>query len=107
MTKNTLAALLIGLALSGCESGYNKSPVVTPQRMTCANGTPAHITLYSPQEAKLVFEDKSYNLERVETASGVKYANSSISFWNKGIDAMIIRSDNSITTCTYIPRSGL
>lgn len=88
-------------------STYKKSPVVTPQPMSCTGEIPANITLYSPEEAKLVFEDKAYNLKRIETASGAKYGNSDISYWNKGINAMITKDDGTITTCTYIPRSGL
>ncbi len=108
MAIKAFAPVLVCLALAACESsGYKRSPVVTPQIMSCSGGQPAQVTLYSPDEAKLVFEGKSYMLDRVATASGVKYANKSISFWNKGIDAMIIRPDDSITTCTYIPKGGL
>ncbi len=107
MKKFAALPIMMCLALTACETGYKKSPVVTAQRMSCTGDVPAAITLYSPTEAKLVFEDKAYDLNRVETASGVKYANSSISYWNKGIDALITRSDNSMTTCTYVPKSGL
>lgn len=95
------------LALSACQSGFGRSPVVTPQKMTCADGAPAQITLYSPEEAVLIFEEKSYDLRRTQTASGVKFENSNISFWNKGIDALITRHDGSMTTCTYVPKQGL
>jgi len=88
-------------------STYKKSPVVTPQRMVCTGEVPAAITLYSPTDAKLVFEEKAYNLSRIETASGVKYGNSDITYWNKGIDAMITKDDGAVTTCTYVPKSGL
>lgn len=107
MKKIGLILLLFPLALGGCETGYKKSPVVTPQHMSCTGNHPAQITLYSPTDATLVFEDKSYNLNRIETASGVQYGNSDINFWNKGIDALITREDGTMTTCTYIPRSGL
>lgn len=108
MRKNKSAAfLLLALSVAGCTGPkYGHAPV-TPQAMHCANGTPAQVTLYSPAEAKLVFEDKAYTLERIETASGVKYGNSSVTYWNKGIDAMIIRKDGSMTTCTFAPRNGL
>jgi membrane-bound inhibitor of C-type lysozyme len=108
MKKTVLLLFLIPLTLTACEtSKYKKSPVVTPQPMSCTGEHPAQITLFSPEEAKLVFENKSYNLRRVETASGIKYENSNISYWNKGIDAMITRGDGTVTTCTYIPRNGL
>lgn len=111
MTKNTVAPILtlltLPLLLSGCAGQkYSKAPV-TPQPMNCAGNIPAQVTLFSPSEAKLTFEEKSYDLNRIETASGIKYGNSDISYWNKGIDAMIIRKDGSTTTCTYIPKTGL
>lgn len=84
-----------------------RSPVVTPQKMNCTGNIPAQIILYSPEEAVLTFEGKSYELRRVQTASGVKFENSDISYWNKGIDALITRDDDSMTTCTYIPKQGL
>lgn len=110
MTKTSAPLLtLLGIMLfvTACETGYKKSPVVTPQRMSCSGSVPAQITLFSPEDARLNFEGKNYDLRRQQTASGVKYANSAISFWNKGIDAMITRGDGSMTTCTYIPKSGL
>lgn len=108
MKKTTLSVLILPLLLCACESsGYKKSPVVTPQRMSCTGNHPAQITLYSPTDATLVFEEKSYALNRIETASGVKYGNSDINFWNKGIDALITRDDGTMTSCTYIPRNGL
>jgi glycine dehydrogenase subunit 2 len=103
----TVIALTFGLLVSACGTSYKKSPVVTPQPMACTGNVPAQITLYSPTDAKLVFEDKSYDLNRIETASGVKYGNSEISYWNKGIDAMITKADGAVTTCTYVPRRGL
>lgn len=103
----TIFAALGLLALSGCETGYKRSPVVTPQPMSCSGGTPAQITLYSPQDAVLKVGDKSYDLNRIETASGVKYGNSDVTFWNKGIDALITHGDGSMVSCTYVPRSGL
>lgn len=95
------------LALCACQSGGDRSPVVTPQKMICGLGSPAQITLYSPQIAVLVFEGKSYDLEREESSSGIRYANRSIEFWNKGIDALITRENGSVANCTYIPKSGL
>lgn len=110
MTKTAaplLTLLGIMLCVTACETGYKKSPVVTPQRMACSGGLPAQITLFSPEDARLTFEGKNYDLRRIRTASGVKYGNSDISFWNKGIDAMITRGNGSMTTCTYIPKNGL
>ena len=102
-----LVPALIVLAVAGCSTPkYGHAPV-TPQVMSCAGNKPAAVTLFSPAEAKLKFEEKSYTLSRIETASGVQYGNSDITFWNKGIDAMIIRKDGSMTTCTYMPKSGL
>jgi membrane-bound inhibitor of C-type lysozyme len=97
--------LLITLALTACETPKKRMPV-TPQPMSCSGNRPASITLYSPEEAKLTFEGKSHTLKRVITASGVKYGNNSISYWNKGIDALITEGDK-MTSCTYVPKSGL
>jgi Membrane-bound lysozyme-inhibitor of c-type lysozyme len=108
MIKTVAPLLLLCLVLPACEtSKYKRSPVVTPQPMACTGNVPAQLTLYSPDEAKLTYEEKSYILNRIETASGVKYGNSDITYWNKGIDAMITKRDGSISTCTYIPKSGL
>jgi membrane-bound inhibitor of C-type lysozyme len=97
----------IALMMGGCASQkYGHAPV-TPRTLSCSGNVPAQVTLYSPSEAKLSFEDKSYQLNRIETASGVQYGNSDITFWNKGIDAMITRKDGSITTCTFMPKTGL
>ena len=100
-------ALFLALTVTACETGYKRSPVVTPQRMMCSGNRPAQITLYSPTDAVLAFDQKNYTLKRVETASGVQYGNDDITFWNKGIDAMITRDNGAVTTCTYIPRAGL
>ncbi len=108
MNKVIVAPILLSLVLvAGCASQGKKRPVVTPQPMSCSGNIPAQITLYSPKEAKLTYQDKSYMLNRIETASGVKYGNNDISFWNKGIDAMITRGDGSMTSCTYVPKPGL
>ncbi len=98
---------IIPLTLTGCESGSQKRLPVTPQPMSCAGNIPAQITLYTPEEAKLIFEGKSYNLKRAPSASGIKYSNSDVTYWNKGIDALIIRADGTTTNCTYIPKAGL
>lgn len=105
MTLKHIAPLLLCLAVAACSSTPKRIPV-TPQPMACA-GAPAQITLYSPTDAKLTFEDRSYALNRIETASGVKYGNDEVTYWNKGIDAMITRKDGTTTECTYVPRSGL
>lgn len=92
--------------LDGCASAPKKRMPVTPQPMSCA-GKPASITLFSPEEARLVFEDKAYSLKRSSVASGILYSNSDLSYWNKGIEASVTRKGGVITTCTYVPRAGL
>ncbi len=101
-----LVLLSIILAIGACESTKSKRMPVTPQPMVCAGNMPASITLYSPEEAKLIFEEKSYILERETTASGVKYAKGKMAFWNKGINAVITNGDKAVN-CTYIPKPGL
>jgi len=102
-----LLTVFLPLALTACETDYRKSPVATPQPMNCTGNLPATVILYSPSDARLTFEDKAYDLKRVDSTTGIKYASDSISFWNKGIDALITRKDGSMVTCAYIPRAGL
>lgn len=102
-----LFALMIPLALTACETPRKRTPVVTPQPMSCEDGSQARITLYSPEDARLVFGGKAYDLDRVITASGVKYENRQISYWNKGIEAMITPKGLPTVICTYVPKSGL
>lgn len=107
MKIHALIFLLFTLALGACSTPkYGHAPV-TPQAMNCSGNLPAQITLYSPSEAKLTFENKNYALSRIAATSGVQYGNSDITYWNKGIDAMITRKDGSMTTCTYVPKGGL
>lgn len=108
MSKYIILCLIPILLLAACAgTPKGRKMPVTPQKMSCANGSPAQITLLSPIEAKLIFEGQSYNLERATTASGVQYGNSKITYWNKGIEAMITRKGGAPTACTYIPQNGL
>lgn len=99
-------AMMAVTALTACETTKRKRMPVTPQPMSCAGNIPASVTLYSPDEAKLIFDGKSYILEREETASGVKYGHGKVAFWNKGINAVITNGDKAVN-CTYIPKPGL
>lgn len=101
-----LGFILTCLALAACAPNYKRAPV-TAQHMTCTGNAPASVTLYSPTDAKLSFGDKVYELNRIETASGIQYGNGDITFWNTGIDARIIRHDGTVADCTYVPQSGL
>lgn len=105
MSNRFALYLLLPLALTACETPKKRMPV-TPQPMSCTGNQPASITLFSPEEAKLVFEGKAYTIKRLPTASGIKYGNSTISYWNKGIDALITQGDK-MTSCTYVPKAGL
>lgn len=109
MKKIAGAATLILLTflITGCETTSHKKMPVTPQPMSCTGGVPASITLYSPEEARLAYNEKTYNLKRVSSTTGVKYSNGDVAYWNKGIDAMITKEDGSMTSCIYIPKAGL
>lgn len=107
MHRIIVMTLLTLLPLSSCATPKAKHMPVTPQRFACSGDRPAQISLLSPDEAKLTFEEKSYMLNRIETASGVKYGNRDIQFWNKGVDAMITQDDGAMATCIVIPKSGL
>ena len=112
-TLSRLCLLLLPLTLAGCGGGtdYTRSPVVTERQVSCmgddASEIPAALTVYSPVEAKLNFMEKDYELKRVETASGVKYKGDNISFWNKGIDAMIQNKSGKTWSCRFMPRAEL
>lgn len=105
-TKLLIAALML-LPLTGCASKAYRSPVVTPQPMRCTDGKDAQFTLHSPDNAVLVFEGRTYDVDRIVTASGAKYGNKRISIWNKGIDALITRADGTMITCIHLPKHGL
>ncbi|MFA5591867.1 MAG: MliC family protein [Micavibrio sp.] len=103
-------ALLVLLTLAGCASSQTKKRriPVTPQPMVCEDGSPAQITLFTPDEARLVFAGKAHALKRQKsTDGGIQYGNKQIIFWNKGIDAAITPSGAAPAHCTYVPRSGL
>jgi len=101
-----LSLVCVGLT-AGCAGGPTRSPVVTAQYLSCDGGTPAAITLYSPEEAKLSYQNKAYMLSRIETASGAKYGNRSITFWNKGVDALIETDDGGVSHCQFLPKPGI
>lgn len=102
-----IGILVLVMMVGACETTPKKKMPVTPQPMSCSGGIPASITLYSPEEAKLSFDEKTYSLTRVSSTTGVKYSNGKVSYWNKGIDAMVTKEDGTMTTCTYIPKAGL
>lgn len=103
-----LVTALPVLVLAGCFTPKYKPAPVTPQAMTCDGNIPAQVTLFSPADARLIFDGKSYKLNRIETASGAHYGNSDISIWNKGgIDATITRKNGTTSHCIITPRSGL
>lgn len=111
-TAARIAALLIAtspvLLLAACFAPKYKPAPVTPQAMTCDGQAPAEVTLFSPADARLIIDGKSYKLNRIETASGASYGNSDITFWNKGgIDATITRKNGATSHCILTPRSGL
>jgi membrane-bound inhibitor of C-type lysozyme len=102
----SLMALMV-FGLAACESGYKRTKVVTPQRLSCTGDIPATLTLYANHDAALNFEGKSYNLERVESTSGVKYANKNINIQINGISAIITRKEGAMTHCMFMPKPGL
>jgi len=104
-----LVTALPALMMAACSGTpkYRPAPV-TPQAMLCDGHMPAQVTLFSPADARLVIDGKSYSLKRIESASGARYGNADISFWNKGgIDALVTRKDGTTSYCTLTPRSGL
>jgi len=104
VTYSVFSACLI---LAACGTSYKRSPVVTAQHLSCDGGIPAAITLYSPEDAMLSYNDQAYDLSRIETASGVKYGNDDIVFWNRGVTATIETGEGAEHTCSFVPKSGI
>jgi membrane-bound inhibitor of C-type lysozyme len=110
ISKAIVGISLIALAvtLSACSTTTKRKRMpVTPQQMICNDGVHASITLYSPEEARLVYNEKSYRVQRENAAVGIKYGNGDISFSNKGISATIVMKDGTTSTCEYLPKAGL
>lgn len=60
--------------------------------------------------AQIIYKGEEYILSQLRTASGVKYANEQISFWNKGDEALIEKEDKrikaeKITLANYNPET--
>ena len=94
------------IAVAGCVTSgtqnYGRPKVITPQTFACSNGQYARVKIYSPAEAVMGFQEKQYELKRVETASGAKYAGGGAEFWTKSISALIT-VDGQTHTCNFVP----
>ncbi len=106
MSVRFFPVLFLCLFVAACSTTYKPAPV-TPQHLDCGGGAPAFITFFSPKDAVLQFENIRYRLERAETTQGVQYENDDISFWSKGIDALITKEDGPAISCAVVPKAGL
>ncbi|MBQ4834113.1 MliC family protein [Pseudoalteromonas sp. MMG010] len=86
MTK-LLTLLLTLLALIGCEQSSIK------QSYLC-DGTIKITTLIKNNTLSLIMHNKTYYLTRERSASGEKFTNKQILFWQKGNESMLIKAGN-------------
>ncbi len=87
-----IAAFLLNaivILLSACSSSKNADPVISYH---CSDGTEAIIS-FSGEKAHLsaTLNGKTYDLDlpHVQSVSGARYANDSVSVWGKGKEMMI------------------
>ncbi len=110
MAQNTpkygrIVILVMSISVGACTTSgtnYGRPKVITPQTFACSDGQHARVKVYSPEEAVMGFHNKQYELKRVTSASGAKYAGSGAEFWSKGISAMIT-VDGAVVTCNAVP----
>jgi membrane-bound inhibitor of C-type lysozyme len=103
MTIGSNAAwLAVGLAvcvqLGACASSDEAQPKTAYYR--CADGSRFGVTMLDSSKMELSRSGNRFTLKQVEAASGVKYASSRASFWNKADEALIETSGKTYTGCT-------
>jgi hypothetical protein len=95
----------MSIGLAGCATdsgGFGRPKVITPQTFACSDGQYAKVKVYSPEEAVMGFHNKQYEMKRVSSASGAKYAGQGAEFWSKSISAMIT-VDDQVFSCNTVP----
>lgn len=103
--KTRLSIIVMTITIAGCattDTTYGRPKVITPQTFACSDGQYAKVKVYSPAEAVMGYGGKQYEMKRVQTASGAKYAGQGAEFWSKGISAMITK-DGKTSTCNFVP----
>lgn len=91
ITKETAIAALLGLALVGCttrESAEGDGAIVT---FACESGETIQAAFSATPggEVELVLPEQEVSLPQVEAASGAKYSDGTVTFWEKGGEALV------------------
>lgn len=86
------AGLAVLLALAACAgSGGEQKHAVT---FVCPQGTELHATFYPGDDRmRLRVNGQEYELPRQISASGARYGEGAVVFWNKGREALLQRLD--------------
>jgi membrane-bound inhibitor of C-type lysozyme len=80
------AIVAMSLAIAACEKKFTGDTAI----FTCSDGVRVEVTYSQDRDRAMVrLEDKSYELTRTSAASGTKYSNGRVVFWNKGRGAIV------------------
>jgi membrane-bound inhibitor of C-type lysozyme len=71
----------------------------------CGNAGVASVHFLGSETVELVFAGDTYRLPRERAASGARYAEGNVSFWNKGDEAML-QVDDVRVTCSRMQAPG-
>lgn len=75
----------------------HRMPVARTFSYTCDGGVTVKVTLRE-QNARVVFRDKSYSMKQVRSASGVRYSDGQMVWWNQGYDGFLEDETDSAHT---------
>lgn len=92
-----LILFALGLAVTACQPKEEgapaapKVPAAAPAadvvRYTCEDGEAVQVRYVDQDSATVVFQGRTYELARVISASGARYAGDGLQWWSKGDDA--------------------
>lgn len=91
-----------------CSTGEKKSPKKPVSNYTSVqfyecSSVFSFTAAHKADSVRLVLPDKQITLPHVVSASGAKYQNGNMMFWNKGEEALIEYKDQSYTGCKNNP----
>ena len=66
----------------------HRMPVERKLSYACDGGLTVNVALRE-QNARVTFKDKSYSMKQVRSASGVRYSDGAIIWWNKGYEGFL------------------
>jgi membrane-bound inhibitor of C-type lysozyme len=80
------AIMVLYLTITACEKKFTGKTHV----FTCSDGTRVEVVYSEKRDYAMVrLGDKSYKLKQIPAASGAKYSDGKVVFWNKGRGAFI------------------